>query len=164
MKEDIGAGYSAIERLDLLRTIYSRLWTELDFRREKEKHISTWFTSILTVIGGLLVTLKTGEDPVSFEVSIRIALTTIILGLFVAACVGLVDAASEYSKIARLIVRIHSHFGYYSEGTYFKSGTVLPVEWRNWGKLQSGIKTSQFFYGIVLALIALSDIAIVWSD
>lgn len=122
-------------KIQILLSIRTEQYEELNFRRNREYSIFQWTSTLLLAICAILLGINDTE-PLDF-------LRKFHLKIFAIFLVGFIGFFSVFwqnrernfgAKNCRVIASINEALSLFEVGVYFKDQTVLPPNWKDWGR------------------------------
>jgi len=143
-------GFSTRDKVDILKHAEAMQRNELASRREEERKVFTWSSTILLAIIGALLVTRQSENIVWERYGI---LGRAIASIATAALVFLSTAWQSrhrryYAQGARVILRVERLLHYFEEGFFGPNEALFPQEWAEWRKQGSElVKRCRLFCG-----------------
>lgn len=122
-------------KIQILLLIRAEQYEELNFRRNREFYIFLWTATILLVFCTFLLGFNETK-PFDFlnDFSLRI-FTIFFIGFIGLFSVLWQNRERKFgAKNCRVIASINDSLSLFEINAYFKDKTVLPPNWKNWGK------------------------------
>lgn len=148
-------------KIQVLLFIRSEQYEELKFRRDREFSIFQWTATILLALCAILLG-SNGTAPLILLDQLYIKITSIILVLLIGLFSILWQQRERKfaAKNCQVIADINSQLELFSKGIYFHKSTVLPSNWKDWGKKNLNNPLRFFRTNYITATWILSILAI----
>jgi hypothetical protein len=133
-----GEVLSISDKVDILKHAEDMQRSELVSRREEERKIFTWSSTILLAVIGALLVARQAETVVweSYGVWGK-AVASVAIAALVFFSITWQDRQHRfYMQGAQVIVRIEKLLHYFEKGFFDSNGdeALFPEEWANWGE------------------------------
>jgi hypothetical protein len=157
--------FSIKDKIDILKHAEVMQRGELASRREEQRKVFTWSSTILLTLIGALLIVKQSESviwgPYGLWGKTLASLTVAVLVFF---SIRWQDKHYRYYKQgAEVLVRIETLLHYFDEGFFdsSKKETLLLAEWANWGKPSANTRRvfatneigATWFLGVLAAVV-----------
>lgn len=132
-------------KIQILLSIRTEQYEELNFRRNREYSIFQWTSTIFLAICAILLGINNTE-PLEFLRNFHLKIFAILLVGFIGFFSILWQNRERKfgAKNCRVIASINEALSLFKVGVYFKDQTVLPPSWKDWGR--KDLRSSQRFF------------------
>jgi len=125
---EITFGIEDSEKFDLLKTVYSSLYSELRDKHARQQQAVAWGFTLLT--GGGFVTLAF-SNTLSLVGAIVFSVSLAFVTFALTRTISILSA--DRMSIARQLDRIHQIMGVFRKDFYCRGTTLFDPVWRGWG-------------------------------
>lgn len=145
------------DKLDILKTLYSSLYSELKDKHSRQQQVVGWGFTILTGGGFFALVLSNALTLVG------VIIFSVALAFLTFSVTKTIRFLSEdRMSIARQLDRIHQIMGVFKTDFYCKGTTLFDPVWYGWGfdEERDSNKDLSKIYQLVLWVIFASDVLI----